>query len=62
MTKKVHILTRDGKPLFNRLFDDGSLVLYFQSGYGWVDRLDIARFGWLLRDGWTDDPDETLNS
>ena len=60
MRRKVHILKRDGSPLFNRLYDDGSLVFTFADGLGFVDRLDVERFGWIIRPGWTDSPDETL--
>lgn len=63
MTAKTwcHILNHDGSPMFNRLYDDGSLVFQFESGSGYVDRLDVDRFGWIIRDGWTNADEETLD-
>lgn len=49
---QVHIDTADGEPLYDRLYDDGSLVLTFESGFGFVDRLDVERFGWKISAGW----------
>lgn len=52
--KRVHITDAAGKPLYNRLWDDGiGNVLPFESNYGFIDRLDIARYGWQVRDGWS---------
>lgn len=55
---KVHIRHSDGTPWFNRLYDDGSLVFQFESGHGFVDRLDVERFAWQVVPGWLDDADE----
>ncbi len=58
--RAVHILNHDGTPLFNRLFDDGSMVFTFESGSGFVDRLDVERFGWTIVPGWTSWEEESI--
>jgi hypothetical protein len=52
MKRKVHITDLEGSRLYNRLWDDGSNVLAFDSGYGFVDRTTAMRNGWIIRDGW----------
>lgn len=50
--KKVHITDIEGKLLYTRLWDDGSQVLPFDRGGGFVDRLDVDRQRWQIRPGW----------
>jgi len=50
--KKVHITKLDGKWIYNRLWDDGGLILRFDSGWGFVTREDIKREHWTIREGW----------
>ena len=50
--KKVHIVDASGRRLYNFLYDTGGAILKFDSGYGFIDRLDIKRFRWKIVDGW----------
>ena len=52
MRKKVHITDIAGNLLYTRLWDDGSSVLAFDSGFGFIDRLDVGRFQWKVKAGW----------
>jgi len=40
--KKVHVVDRNGKPVYNRLWDDGTDVLRFESGNGFVKRSEMV--------------------
>ena len=51
--KKVHIDHKDGSPLYDRLYlSTSAYVLLFESGHGFIDTLDVERFGWTVKDGW----------
>lgn len=52
--RQIHITDANGRRLFNRLWDNGSLTLTFDSGFGFVDRLLVAERGWVILDGWPD--------
>lgn len=54
MRRKVHITDSEGRPLYNRLWDDGTMVLQFDSGFGFIDRLDVKQEGWIILAGWRD--------
>ena len=49
---KVHIRDQEGRLVYNRLYDDGSLVLRFESGHGFVDRLLVKRKRYDVMPGW----------
>ena len=49
---QVHIVDSNGNILFTRLFDDGSNVLCFESGFGHVTQDTVRRNNWELREGW----------
>ena len=50
--RKVHITDANGKIIYNRLWDDGTLVIRFDSGSGFVDRLMVKVRSWVIVDGW----------
>lgn len=54
MTKrrKVHVTDLEGHLLYTRLWDDGSSILSFDSGHGFVDKLDVNRYRWQVKQGW----------
>ena len=52
MRKKVHITDIAGDLLYTRLWDDGSMSLEFNSGGGFIDKLDVGRFQWKIKPGW----------
>ena len=45
---KVRIENTDGKMIYNLLIDDGTNVLPFESGYGFVAREVIERNHWRI--------------
>ena len=49
----VHVTNRDGVVIYNRLFDDGSNVMKFEGGFGFVTK-DSLRDGEKINDGWPD--------
>lgn len=49
--RQVHIRDLEGKLLFNRLYDEGS-IMRFESGFGGVDHLNVQRNRWQVCDGW----------
>lgn len=50
--KKIHINDIEGKPLYNKLLDDGSNVLRFERGGGFIARDDATKRGWIICEGW----------
>lgn len=44
----VDILDVEGHPLFRNLLDDGSNVMRFASGHGFVTRDDVDRYRWRI--------------
>lgn len=52
MKKQVHVLDTNGKMVYTKLFDDGSDVLVFESGFGHVTRDSITRNFWTVSEGW----------
>ena len=50
--EKVHVLTADGTLLYNKLWDDGGPILFFDSGYGFVTRDDIKQCHWTIEKEW----------
>ncbi len=48
---EIHIEDANGKPLFNRLIDDGTNVLRFISGFGFVTREEVIRQHWIIKEG-----------
>ena len=44
----VRVLDAAGRVLFDDLLDDGTLVLSFAGGFGFVDALDVALYGWQI--------------
>jgi hypothetical protein len=47
-TARIHVIDDLGKIIFKRLIDDGSNVLRFESGFGFVARDDMLRKGWAI--------------
>jgi hypothetical protein len=50
--KPIHITDVDGNVLYTRLYDDGSNVLTFASGFGHVSRDTVKRQNLIIREGW----------
>ena len=50
--RKVHIRNLDGKLLYTRLYDDGTNVLVFESGNGFLTREQVASACWRIEAGW----------
>jgi hypothetical protein len=46
--RPVQVLDAEGRLLFDDLLDDGTLVLSFARGFGFVDALDVALYGWQI--------------
>ena len=51
--RKVHVIDPHGRPRFNRLLDNGSDILRFESGHGFVER-DRLPAGSKVVAGWWD--------
>lgn len=49
--RNVHV-TKNGRLIYNRLIDDGTNVLNFASGFGFVCRDQMRLDGCLIEDGW----------
>lgn len=50
--RQVHVRDIEGTLLYTRLYDDGRGPLTFDSGSGFIDRLDLQRNRWQVLDGW----------
>ena len=48
----VHVTNRDGVVIYDRLFDDGSNVMQFEGGFGFVTKESLCG-GEKINDGWT---------
>ena len=51
--RKVHVRDSGGSRLFDGLWDDGSSVLRFESGGGFVSGSDVKKNNWVVCQGWT---------
>ena len=51
-TKQVRVNDETGLPLYNLLLDDGTNVMRFDRGNGFVTREDIVANGWTILNGW----------
>lgn len=49
---KVHVRNKDGSLRYNRLLDSGGSRLPFASGYGSVNRQEMAKQGCEILPGW----------
>jgi hypothetical protein len=52
MKRKVHITDANGRLIYTRLWDEGGMVLRFFDGFGFVDKLEVKRSNWRIKDGW----------
>lgn len=53
--KRVHVTDLDGNPRYNRLFDDGTNVLCFESPGGFLARDELRWLNLQLHEGWLSD-------
>lgn len=49
--RKVHVHDREGRVIYNMLWDDGGETILFEV-YGFLTREQVRREGWTLCDGW----------
>lgn len=61
---KVHVVDANGTPVYDRLLEDGTNVVRFASGHGFLAKSDLPRLGFRgnpgpfsLRSGWIADGD-----
>jgi hypothetical protein len=50
--KQIHIRNRDGALIYNRLYDDGSDILGFESGHGFIHRRLLTPSAYTVHPGW----------
>lgn len=50
--QQVHVRDAEGRLLFTRLWDDGTNVLAFDGGSGYLDKVEVLRRRWTIGKGW----------
>lgn len=52
LRRKVHVVHETGRVVYDRLLDDGTEIIRFESGNGFVERRTMARRGYKIAEGW----------